>query len=127
MEKIKYFIIVVFGIFYWICNSTSCTMQNEEDFLQANICDTIDVSYHDLTYIFTEICSACHSEVFTYRDGIKMDSYNRVKSSINTGLVLPAINQVNGVPPMPKGASKLSDCELDKIKAWINDGMPENK
>jgi len=127
MEKIKYFIIVVFCIFCWICNSTSCTMQNEEDFLNGNICDTIDVSYHDLTYIFTEICTVCHSEVFTYKDGIKMDSYNNVISSINTGLVLPAINHDDGVPQMPKGMSKLSDCELDKIKAWINNGMAENK
>ena len=127
MGKIKYYIVIVIFILYWICNSTSCTLQNEEDYLKDIICDTTDISYNDLTYIFTGTCTACHSELFTYRDGIKMDSYNNVKSSINTGLVWPSINHANGVPPMPGGMSKLSDCELDKIEAWINAGMPENK
>jgi len=127
MGKIKYFIITVFFILYWICGSTSCTLQNEEDFLKDIICDTTDISYHDLTYIFTGICTDCHSELFTYRDGIEMDSYNGVKSSVNTGLVWPSINHADGVPPMPVGISKLSDCELNKIEAWINAGMPENK
>ena len=46
--------------------------------------------------------------------------------SINTGLVLPAIKHANGVPPMPNGMPKLNDCDIAKIEAWINAGMPEN-
>ena len=114
-------------ILYWFGNLTSCTFLNEEDLLDGIQCDTIDVSYNELTYIFTGICTSCHSEVFTYRDGIKMDSYDNVRASINTGLVMPAIIHADGVPPMPKGMKKLTDCEISKIEAWINKGMPENK
>ena len=72
---------------------SSCTFDNEEDFLEDYICDTIDIVYTDLTYIFS-VCATCHSEAFTYRPGIEMDSYESVKSSINTGLVLPAIKHM---------------------------------
>lgn len=126
-SKNKLFFISILFVVYWIINSTSCTFLNEEELFKDIECDTINVSYSDLTYIFTGICTNCHNEVFSYRDGIMMDSYIRVKSSINTGLVLPAINHAEGVPRMPNGMPKLSTCELDKIKAWINAGMVENK
>ncbi len=103
---------------------SSCTFDNEEDFLEDYICDTIDIVYTDLTYIFS-VCATCHSEAFTYRPGIEMDSYESVKSSINTGLVLPAIKHT-GPYKMPNGLPKLPDCDIKKIEAWINAGMPEN-
>ena len=109
-----------------ILSFSHCTFDNEEELLEDFICDTTDVVYDDLTYIFSDICANCHNETFTYRDEIKMDTYENVKSSINTGLVWPAINHEEGVPPMPNGLPKLSDCDLNKIEAWIDAGMPEN-
>jgi hypothetical protein len=123
----KIFLIIVSFILFWIINSTSCTFQNEEDLLHDIKCDTINVSYNDLRYIFTGICSTCHNKEFTFRDGIIMDSYKSVVSSINTGLVQPALNHDAGLTPMPNGMAKLSDCDLNKIKAWIKAGLPENK
>jgi len=112
------FIALTFSINY------SCTFDNEEDLLKDYECDTIDVIYSDLTNIFSDICADCHSSNNTYHPDIKMDSYSNVKSSINTGLVLPAINHEDGVPPMPNGLPKLSDCDLKKIQTWIDLGMP---
>jgi hypothetical protein len=126
-EAKKFFLVLGFFTLYWICNSTSCTFISEEELLKDIPCDTIDVLYSDLTYIFTGICSTCHNETFTYKPGIILDSYISVRSSINTGLVLPAINHSDGVPPMPSGMTKLSECDIDKIESWINAGMPENK
>lgn len=102
----------------------SCTFDNEEDFLKNQICDTTDLVYNDLTHIF-DICATCHNSTSTYRVGIEMDKYESVKASINTGLVLPAIKHT-GPYRMPDGLSKLSDCNISKIEAWINNGMPEN-
>ena len=103
---------------------SSCTFDNEEDFLKEYGCDTTNLVYNDLTYIF-DICATCHNNVDTYRDGIEMDRYQSVKSSIETGLVLPAIKHT-GKYNMPDGLPKLSDCNISKIEAWINAGMPEN-
>ncbi|HAN00019.1 MAG TPA: hypothetical protein DCQ26_15570 [Marinilabiliales bacterium] len=100
-----------------------CTFQNEEDYFGETYCDTIDVSYEDLTYIFTDICAECHNSTETKREGINMDSYTNVKASINTELVLPAIKHETS--KMPKGRDKLSTCDISKIEAWVNAGMPE--
>jgi uncharacterized protein YigE (DUF2233 family) len=104
---------------------TSCTFDNEEDLLEDYVCDTTDISYNDLTYIFSDICARCHDDVYTYRNGIEMDNYESVKLSIQTGLVLPAIKHT-GPYKMPNQEPKLSDCDILKIETWINAGMPEN-
>jgi len=111
----------------------SCTSTNEEDYFEDPVCDsalvdrdTIVVYYDDLTYIFSGICQQCHSPELTYRQGIIMDSYENVVSSINTGKVLPAIMH-EGSYKMPNNLPKLSDCEIQKIDVWIERGMPENK
>jgi len=116
--------LIAVSLFYF----SNCTFDNEEELLEDFDCDTTDIVYNDLTYIFSDICSNCHNESFTLanRGNIKIDSYENVKSSINTGLVWPAINHEEGVPPMPNGLPKLSDCDLNKIDAWIDAGMPEN-
>lgn len=121
-SKIIFLCLLSSSLFYF----SNCTFDNEEELLEDFVCDTTDVAYGDLTYIFSDICANCHNETFTYRDEIKMDTYENVKSSINTGLVWPAINHEEGVPPMPNGLPKLSDCDLNKIEAWIDAGMPEN-
>ena len=118
--------ILILFITFTCAINYSCTFDNEEDLLKDYNCDTTDIIYSDLTNIFNGICANCHSSTFTLSPGINMDSYSNVKSSINTGLVVPAINHENGVPPMPQGLPKLSNCDLEKIQAWINLGMPEN-
>lgn len=119
------FLVKLTMILLLIVGVSSCTFDNEEDLLEDFECDTTDIVYSDLTYIFSDICATCHSETFTYRASIKMDSYENVKSSINTGLVLPAIKHT-GPYKMPNGLPKLSDCDIQKIETWIDNGMPEN-
>jgi hypothetical protein len=124
MKKIA----LIFSILFLLCslvNFNSCTYENEEDLLEDFQCDTSAIVYTDLTYIFTGICANCHSESLYYKD-IKMDSYENVKTSVNTGRVWRAINHKDGIRPMPDGLPKMSDCDLNKINAWINAGMPEN-
>ena len=123
----KFSIAAVFNLLIFMCIITtiSCTYENEEDLLEDFQCDTTSIVYGDLTNIFTGICANCHNETLNYK-GIKMNSYENVKTSVNTGRVWRAINHEDGIRPMPDGLPKLSDCELDKIGAWINAGMPEN-
>jgi len=124
ISKIIFFVL----IFYFFA---SCTFQNEEEYFGEPVCDstqvnrdTIHVYYDDLAYIFTGICSQCHSTAFTNSPGILMDSYENVKTSVNTGKVLPAIKH-EGRVNMPYLQPKLSDCEIQKIAKWIENGMPE--
>lgn len=100
----------------------SCTFDNEQEYFN-DACITTNLTYGSLTYIFN-ICSQCHNDVSTYRTGIEMDLYQSVVKSINTGLVMPAIKH-EGDYQMPYNLSKLPDCDIKKIEAWINDGMPQ--
>ncbi len=118
----------LFVILLLVILITSCTFNNEEDYFNdANIpevCDTLVTTYDSLAYIFSGICSQCHNSEETPRGGIEMDSYISVKSSINTGLVMPAIKH-EGRYKMPYNLPKLSSCEIQRIELWIEDGMPE--
>ena len=115
-------------IFYYL---SACTFQTEEEYFGEPICDsteinrdTLKVYYEDLTYIFSGICSQCHNTQFTYRTGINMDSYNNVVASFNTGKPLPAIKH-EGLYKMPYNMPKLSDCEIQRIAKWYEEGMPK--
>lgn len=116
---------------FFISALYACTFQNEEDYFVEPICDStaiirddLTVNYEDLTYIFTGICASCHNTGLTRSPGIFMDSYENVVKSINTGKVLPAIKH-EGRYKMPYDQAKLSDCEIQKIAVWIENGMPK--
>jgi len=124
-------IIKVTIIIFLIKLFASCTMQNEEEYFGEPVCDSLTVNrddlvvyYEDLTYVFTGICLPCHNSQLTYRPGILMDSYEDVVKSVETGKVLPAIKH-DGYYKMPYNQAKLSDCEIQKIAKWIENGMPK--
>ncbi|MFC2151098.1 hypothetical protein ACFLSE_01110 [Bacteroidota bacterium] len=125
MKVLKYILVGKVLILTFIINYfSSCTYDNEEDLLKDFQCDTVGIVYNDLTYIFSDNCADCHNETLFYRD-IKMNTIENVRISINTDRVLPAIKH-EGQYKMPFERPKLSDCDIEKIEAWINAGMPEN-
>ncbi len=52
--------------------------------------------------------------------------YNSVVVQANNGKLFGAVNHDSGFAAMPKNAPKLSDCKIDQIKIWIEDGTPNN-
>lgn len=101
---------------------TSC-VDNSEEGLYGEDCDTLNMTYAKVKYIFVDNCYTCHTETINYHD-IKTDSYSNLKAAINTNKLWPAINHT-GVYLMPKDQPKLSDCQIAMIGAWIHAGMPE--
>ncbi len=99
----------------------SCKNNSEEE-LYGN-CDTLNMTYSKIKYIFENNCYACHTESY-YNHDIKTDSYTNLKAAVNTNKLWPAINRT-GIYLMPKGQPKLDDCLIAKIGAWIHAGMPE--
>lgn len=102
---------------------TGCVNNSEEE-LYGEDCDTLNMTYSKVKYIFENNCYACHSADLYYRD-IKTDTYEDLKAAINTGRPWGAINRFDGYLPMPNGQPKLDDCLIKKIGAWIHAGMPE--
>jgi len=86
-------------------------------------CDTTAVTYSTtVSTIISTNCLGCHGT-----SGItKLDTYANVKNvAITTKRLAGAIQHLTGFTPMPTGGT-LSVCDVNKIKAWINKGAPNN-
>ena len=94
----------------------------------GNTCDTTGVSYASIIKpVIEQYCSVtgCHDNVVraaTY----DLTSYSGLKSAADNNRLLGAINHQSGFVSMPQGMTKLSDCDINKITAWVNQGKLNN-
>lgn len=90
-------------------------------------CDTsATISYSsNIAPLMQLYCNGCHNST-SPSAGIVTDQYNSISDIILNGKLLGSIEWASGVSPMPKGAPKLSSCNINMIKKWINDGYPNN-
>ncbi len=108
-----------------------CTYSKKEvDYPLVNTCDTSNVKFSaDFLPLLSSKCntSGCHNTT-DQAGGWVFDTYNGVKDIIDNGngRLLKSIEHDASVSAMPKGGAKLSDCEINKIKAWINNGALNN-
>jgi hypothetical protein len=87
-------------------------------------CDSSQFTFSkSILPLMNKYCVGCHS-ASNPSAAVDVSSYSGVKVSISKGL-MTSINQ-NGNFPMPKGGNKLSDCEINQVKRWINAGAPNN-
>ena len=107
--------------------AAGCTYHNEEDLYPVPpACDTTQVTYSaTMAPIMTANCNACHSTVIA-TGGIITDTYAGLKKTVEDQRLWGAVDHQQGFIPMPQGSGKLSDCNLAKIRKWIDDGAPNN-
>jgi len=112
---------------------SSCYYDVDEELnppLVSNVCDTTASKFGaDIQPILNSNCATtgCHTTV-SIAGGYIFDNYTDTKSTIDndSARFIGSILQETGFSPMPKGGSKLSDCNISKIKAWIASGAPNN-
>jgi len=90
-------------------------------------CVTTNISYSGFVApLLTTYCVGCHSGGAP-SGGISLNNYTGVKAVATSGKLYGAISWTSGVQfQMPRGSNKLSQCNIDKIKGWIDDGAPNN-
>jgi hypothetical protein len=90
-------------------------------------CDTSNVTYSGTIAGIIQsngcLSADCHGGNNPL-SGIRLSDYNSVKA-METRL-FGAVNHSSGFVAMPQNAGKISQCEIDKIQAWINAGAPNN-
>ena len=124
----KQYLYYLTGMLLFINVLVACTNYNEEELYgtakaEAN-CEIGPVSFKlDIEPILSRNCIFCHSGT-SAAGGVPLETYEGVKQSAKNKLV-GAIKQLPGFIPMPPGR-KLSDCEIAKIEAWVNEGTPNN-
>jgi hypothetical protein len=89
-------------------------------------CITDNISYAEFVApLLSTNCTGCHSGG-TPSGNIVLNSHSAVQTVALNGRLLGAITWTSGYQQMPKGSGKLSDCNIEKIKVWINNGAPNN-
>jgi len=84
-------------------------------------CDTTHVTFKaSVDPIFQTNCYGCHSAT-NASGNIDLTNFDQLSILINNGSLLGSIRHDAGYSPMPKGSSKLSDCEINTIAIWVRD------
>jgi hypothetical protein len=55
-----------------------------------------------------------------------LEGYSNVKAKVTDGRLFGAINHSPGYAPMPDGQPKMDQCDINKVKTWIDAGAPNN-
>lgn len=114
---------------FFIVLLSNCIYHNESEYFAAtpaDTCNTQNMSYqNDIKSILEANCLACHKTT-NASFGINLEGYAKVKPYAQSGELSKVINHVAGYDPMPKNASKMSDCDIAKIDAWIEQGIQNN-
>lgn len=110
---------ILISVFFTLIFS-SCYEDNMESLNPGQLaCDTsAAVTYTKVIQplMQAQCVSGCHS-ASANQGGVTLDSYASVKTSGQNGQLLGAV--LGTLSLMPKGGSKLSDCQITQIKKWI--------
>lgn len=106
---------------------TGCYYDKEENLYPASgNCDTTGVTFSGTVLpIIQGNCYACHSQAGG-QGGIILEGHANVVIRVNDGKLLNVISHAAGFSPMPKNGQKLADCDIQRIRTWINAGAPNN-
>jgi len=89
-------------------------------------CDTVNMKYSaNVQPIIAANCYSCHGNGLS-QNGVSLDSYAKVQQQVSNGKLMGVITHAPGYTPMPYGKAKLSDCDINKIKSWIDRGALNN-
>ena len=89
-------------------------------------CDTSMVSFSNFVKpLILKNCLGCHSGN-TPSGGLNLENYTGIEILAKNGRLFGAINHDTGFVPMPQGSGKLAQCDIDKIKSWIDAGATNN-
>lgn len=95
---------------------------------QPASCDTTAVTYAGvISPIFDTNCRQCHGKAVYKKSGGSNDlsDYKSIKDQ-PAGLIVHCIQHDPGYAAMPIGGAKLADCDIERIKAWMAAGQPNN-
>lgn len=106
---------------------SACYKNSLEQLSQPGGCDTSNITYgKDIRPLIGISCSisGCHNAGAV--ETFPLIIYADIKAKVDDGLLLKSIKHEAGVSAMPKNVSKLTDCNINKITVWINNGALNN-
>jgi cytochrome c553 len=126
----KFFVYIFMGVVMVACTKTN--EETESAVVPGNTggntpsCDTVNMKYTaNVLPIISANCYGCHGNGRATA-GISLDTYDKLKVQVNNKNLMNVITHATGYPPMPYQKPKLADCDINKIKAWIDRGALNN-
>lgn len=122
MKKAYLLALIVFVLLVF---SQSCYKDKAEKLYPTVLaCDTTNITYtNSVKSILDANCinAGCHN-TSNPSGGYLLDDYNNTKLSIPDNKLINALKYVSGGSKNMPPSGKISDCEINKIQAWINQG-----
>ncbi len=122
------------SIVYFFSTATGC-VNHKADIVYP--CDTALVRYSvEIRSIMDDQCQNCHGaspEQNANSFGINLYDYPTISAfalddstGCDEGVLLGSLTHSGCISEMPKGQDKLNDCSINKFRAWVNRGAPNN-
>jgi mono/diheme cytochrome c family protein len=70
-------------------------------------------------------CLGCHNNN-AQSGSVNLEGHANTKRYADNGRLFGSINHSSGFAAMPPTGQKIRDCDIAKIRAWINAGAPNN-
>ncbi|MBY0536190.1 MAG: cytochrome c [Chitinophagaceae bacterium] len=106
----------------------SCNKGSEDVLKASTTCDTTAVSFStQIVPILQNNCYRCHGSGNTGSGaGILLEGYSNVKTWVDNNYLVNVVKGSSGYILMPYGGPKMSDCNVNTIAAWVNQGAKNN-
>ncbi|HEV3326344.1 MAG TPA: hypothetical protein VG052_12090 [Puia sp.] len=119
-------LLATIGVSAFLLYLSSCSKKNAVQLSGGATCDTTNVKYStQVLSILQNNCYVCHQGPGA-SSGIDFSNYPAFKGWAESGYVVGDITAAPNHIPMPYGLPKLSDCDINTIIAWIDQGMQNN-
>jgi len=110
---------------------TGCAYENEAELfprIEKSIspCGTDTVTYaKTIAPLLEQHCTTCHNELVLSGD-VNLEGWAAVKAQADRGALVGAITGAPDYEPMPPGGAFLPNCDVERVKAWVQAGAPNN-
>lgn len=128
----KKVIFIATAIFVCIIFLDGCYYHKADQEYPSNSgCDTTAVRFNaEIKSILDAHCKSCHNGTNSV-SGIDLYNYETISAfaldgNFTYGTLLSAVMHAGGAPAMPADGSKLEECDINKIAAWVHHEAPNN-
>ncbi len=127
MNIIKLSFVTLIAILFSSCYYDNLGELKPESALSGSSCDTVSaISFanHIVPLLQASCTSGCHNGIGSGHD---MKNYAAVNADALSGSLIGSVKWISPFQTMPQGASsKISDCDIAKIRLWIAQGAANN-
>jgi hypothetical protein len=116
------------GVVFW--GSSGCYYDVDDELNPkdtTSVCDTTAIDYASIRSVFDNgTCLTCHSGA-NADAGLDLSTYAGTSQYLtsSSSILIDRITVGSTGDIMPPSGNKLSDCNVSKIRAWLNNNFPE--